>query len=559
MAPFADLKRRAGEGYTSTKDKYSSTPSSNLGYNPPRPGNRFHPPPPQAPRNGAQPVPPVPESYDDEEAEPDRIDWANLSYEDKQVFFSWLDEFFSRFTGRPISSFVPAVHAEPSGEPSPIGTPPITPALPRRPTAANAVAPDVVPPPMPPRRTSSAPLAPPMPPRRASSQSSAPPMPPRRTSSQSLVQAPPMPPRRSDTSPQTPSGNGIPPPRRAMPPPPAGPPKPNYNTRPSAPNRETSVHKPATPGGDPLAELQMSYPASTAHGSTAADLAHYFSADTIWGPGDDWYTSSPVPTMHSGPDAQIRGSGAFRSFPSSDTTVLHSGIIFADMSVCYFRVTYPSGPHSPDDYRIRREAWYTLRPPPMSGDALVAAHDTYGEIIASFAESHVASGQKVWRGECWDIAYKGLELAREQCPDQPPVPSISRCHGHLIYCGKPGQGRWRGGDTRVRRGDIVEWRLARVKRMGQWSTIGAPDHTAVIVKDCIPSIPVSDGSFLTPAELGDLTIVGQNPNPPRVSTVPHATMAEGEVWIYRPVCMQEYVGFELGSADPPAGLRVISI
>lgn len=27
----------------------------------------------------------------------DRIDWANLSPEDKQTFFSWLDEFFANF------------------------------------------------------------------------------------------------------------------------------------------------------------------------------------------------------------------------------------------------------------------------------------------------------------------------------------------------------------------------------------------------------------------------------------------------------------------------------
>jgi hypothetical protein len=35
----------------------------------------------------------------------DRIDWANLSPEDKRVFFSWLDEFFANYLtsiGRPV-------------------------------------------------------------------------------------------------------------------------------------------------------------------------------------------------------------------------------------------------------------------------------------------------------------------------------------------------------------------------------------------------------------------------------------------------------------------------
>ena len=39
----------------------------------------------------------------------DRIDWANLSPDDKQEFFSWLDEFFARYlnvsgTSRTLSS-----------------------------------------------------------------------------------------------------------------------------------------------------------------------------------------------------------------------------------------------------------------------------------------------------------------------------------------------------------------------------------------------------------------------------------------------------------------------
>ena len=32
------------------------------------------------------------------------IDWTNLSQEDKEVFFSWLDEFFGRFNGSVLAS-----------------------------------------------------------------------------------------------------------------------------------------------------------------------------------------------------------------------------------------------------------------------------------------------------------------------------------------------------------------------------------------------------------------------------------------------------------------------
>ena len=57
---------------------------------PPPPTRRFNLPPKQAPNS---------------QPDDDSIDWANLSYEDKKVFFSWLDEFFIKFTGD--DSFVP--------------------------------------------------------------------------------------------------------------------------------------------------------------------------------------------------------------------------------------------------------------------------------------------------------------------------------------------------------------------------------------------------------------------------------------------------------------------
>ncbi|KAJ7619474.1 hypothetical protein FB45DRAFT_930886 [Roridomyces roridus] len=46
-----------------------------------------------------RPTPPVRKAY--VPAEP-QLDWTNLSQEDKEVFFAWLDEFFSRHLGRPV-------------------------------------------------------------------------------------------------------------------------------------------------------------------------------------------------------------------------------------------------------------------------------------------------------------------------------------------------------------------------------------------------------------------------------------------------------------------------
>ncbi|KZV65889.1 hypothetical protein PENSPDRAFT_744907 [Peniophora sp. CONT] len=544
MAPFsvADLKSRAsvakkrvGEGYSATRDKYSSTSSKDPSYNPPRPGSSSShapPPPPPPPVSRNRPVQSTPLVYHEEEgdAEVDHIDWANLTEEDKQVFFSWLDEFFSRYTGKPISTFAPAGQSGAPLAPKPVYAAPIAPTLPRR-------------------TSSGAPSA-------SSTGVTPPSMPPRRTSSQASP-APPMPPRQGSQSTLTPT---VPPPRRNMPPPaPTGPPKPNFGTRPSAPPRGSSTAPATAPGGDPTIDMRMSFPPIPTHGSNGADLAHYFSAGRTWGPGDNWYnSSSPIPPMPPGvPQSQTRWAASTSSGGGSVT--LSASLVFADMSVCYYRVTYPSGPHSPNDSRVRREAWYTLRPPSLPGGPLVAAHSAYGEIIASFAESYAGTGQYVSRGECWDLAHDALETAKARYPDQAPVPSISRCHGHLIYCGRPGEGRWRGGDGCVRRGDIVEWRTVRIESGYGWAVLGDPDHTAIIVQDCTPAVPVTDGSALAPADLGSLTVVEQSVgSPPKLETYTLSGMTQGEIWIYRPICMREYVGFEF-EVVPPPGAPVIAV
>ena len=56
---------------------------------------------------------------DDEPA----IQWSNLSLEDKQVFFSWLDEFFSRYLNISPRSTIGTI--EPASPPSASHGPPV--------------------------------------------------------------------------------------------------------------------------------------------------------------------------------------------------------------------------------------------------------------------------------------------------------------------------------------------------------------------------------------------------------------------------------------------------
>lgn len=108
------------------------------------------------------------------------------------------------------------------------------------------------------------------------------------------------------------------------------------------------------------------------------------------------------------------------------------------------------------------------------------------------------------------------------------------------------------GDTNVRRGDIVEWRKVRiVKPDGRsWSDLGNPDHTAVIVNtylssDASANTQPADGDAIAPWEVGVLEVIEQSQG--RVPTRKEYDligMESGEIWIYRPVGMQEYVGID---------------
>jgi hypothetical protein len=291
----------------------------------------------------------------------------------------------------------------------------------------------------------------------------------------------------------------------------------------------------------------MSHPNAPVHGSLAEDIAHYFSPSTYW--DSAWYTTSELapPLQESEPP----NWSAYWSAQGSRKTI-YAGILFADLSMCWYTVSFSTASTTdPNDARsVVRAAKYLPRPPARDQATLVAASETYGETIAAYAEGFEGTGQYCARGECWDLANEALKQFAQYDYVPVPVPSVSRTHGHLVYEGRAEQngtvqiGRWRGGDDRVRRGDIVEWRKARVG-MGRngYAMLGSPDHTAVIVTDMVPKAHVADGQWVKPSEMGTLEVVEQSVgNPPKRDKYDLSLFQEGEVWIYRPIGMLEYVG-----------------
>ena len=312
-------------------------------------------------------------------------------------------------------------------------------------------------------------------------------------------------------------------------------------------------------------DFEMSHPPATDHGSSALDLVHYLHPSTPW--TVQWYTAqNPLPpSLQNNSNIQWTAS----SVMSRTSKTFSVCVLFADLSICWFSVTtpVPVPSHQPtlgnfnDRFLVTCQASYLPRPQPLDHDTLVAAHYAYGSLIADFAEQFAATRKVCARGECWDLANEALKHAAQQHPSAPPIGSLSRTHGHLIYSGRAdGVGRWRGGDDRVRRGDIAEWRTARLRTPdGGWATLGDPDHTAIITRDTVPLRASADGVALGPAELGALEVVEQSVgSPPQRRTYALSGLEQGELWIYRPVAMGTYVGAEFGPSVPQ-GVGVLSL
>ena len=107
---------------TSSRSAESSSSASVSARPPPPPVHRTSrpdaAPPPVLPRRSPSTVDHSSSSvraYGDEQQREsaDRINWSNLSTEDKQAFFSWLDEFLSQYLGRPVGPISAGVHPTP--------------------------------------------------------------------------------------------------------------------------------------------------------------------------------------------------------------------------------------------------------------------------------------------------------------------------------------------------------------------------------------------------------------------------------------------------------------
>ena len=78
--------------------------------------------------------------------------------------------------------------------------------------------------------------------------------------------------------------------------------------------------------------------------------------------------------------------------------------------------------------------------------------------------------------------------------------------------------------------------------------------TAVIVDDSYPQNNPVHGETLPPASLGSLEVIEQSlGKAPRRARYDLAAFEAGEMWIYRPIGLESYVGHLMTADFPPSG------
>ncbi|KAK4050314.1 hypothetical protein OIV83_003635 [Microbotryomycetes sp. JL201] len=301
-----------------------------------------------------------------------------------------------------------------------------------------------------------------------------------------------------------------------------------------------------------------SYPPLQSHSSSGLSICHWIMHAPF--PSPPWYASEDA--AHTIPPplrgrSDMRWTGSWTQLGSQKSLIGFA--LFGDCSCAWWKIDWDVSRHLVG--QERRDAVYRPCPSPWTGDELYIASQLYSDAVISFAQNAVASGRPVARGECWDVASEALESVRNiNVPE--PFPSIGRTHGHLLFYARStgegrGEGIWRGGDVYVRAGDIVEWRAVTIRQAGMsrlsYSTLGDPDHTAVVVDVGQPASLPAPGESYPISSLANLTVVEQSQGvAPSQATYDMTSMSKGEVWIYRPVPLVKYVGTEITAQWPPS-------
>ncbi|KAI9601213.1 hypothetical protein H4Q26_001020 [Puccinia striiformis f. sp. tritici PST-130] len=287
-------------------------------------------------------------------------------------------------------------------------------------------------------------------------------------------------------------------------------------------------------------------------GCRAEIIARYFKSYRSWTRSDQqWYRhQDPVPTPLIG-TTDIKRVSCWTQTGDQRTQINY--VLFPDLSQLWTSVNFLVSSNG-----IPQEALAKYRPPPRTHEydyeTLVSkSSEIYGPYIVEFAIEAEESGRHIARGECWDLANEALKASPI---DPPPLTSINRTHGILLYYGTStglhkGFGEWKqNGDLAgIRPGDIIEWNRVSCKTVNPdlLFTLGDPDHTAIIIDAHGNTITETD---TPPYKLGYITVIEQSLKQiPVRRTYDLSTIQAGQVWLYRPMAEETLLGNGRNSAN----------
>lgn len=175
-----------------------------------------------------------------------------------------------------------------------------------------------------------------------------------------------------------------------------------------------------------------------------------------------------------------------------------------------------------NDYDRATSRIVQFTPSPMvtripSKQQLLEYSKQFGEHIVAWCLHR--EGQQVGLGECWDLAHDALQKG---CGNHAFVSTYYH-HGYPILELR-GKSLYRGPEDEIRKGDILQFKLAVLENRatGFRQTAGDPDHTAVVID-----------------KVGDRLLVAEQ-NVQGVRTVRRGEytlthMVDGAVTVYRPI------------------------
>ncbi|TKA55512.1 hypothetical protein B0A53_02688 [Rhodotorula sp. CCFEE 5036] len=340
----------------------------------------------------------------------------------------------------------------------------------------------------------------------------------------------------------------------------------------------------------PASRPDRSYPPAETHSSAALSLLHWLLdppnlSSILTTSAVPFFLPPPASPSPQPPPLENRSDvrSAYSWLQRGDAKSYVGCFLFGDASIAWIRISWNATAEARGPTallrggQVQREGRYRPRPRiehDWDAERLYRASETYGPRIVRFAQDALARGVPVARGECWDLANEALAACEAESvggASNKPFPSIARTHGALLYYARAGTGEvvgtWTGGDVYVRPGDIVEWRSVTIREVGMapgsYSTLGDPEHTAIIVAAGAPlTLPRFDPSGRQPpfldtayplSSLVSLTVVEQSRGyAPSEKTYDLAAMSKGEVWIYRPCGLRDLVGVdEVAAKWPP--------